>query len=417
MPRQSVGVDCLSAARVRIALAFDNFTKVCVSYSAGKDSTVLLHLVMQEARKRDRQVAVLLVDLEAQYKATIDHAEALFERYADNIDPYWVALPLHLRNAVSVFEPFWLCWDPSATEAWVRQPPKFAITDPARFPFFQQGMEFEEFVPLFADWYSDGVDTAFFVGIRTQESYNRFLTIASPHKTMWDGHRFTTGVCSNSDSFNFYPLYDWTAEDIWTFHAQHRDLPYNRIYDLMHAAGVPLTVQRICQPYGDDQRRGLWLYHLLEPETWGRVVARVNGANGGALYSREHGNINGYRKVSKPDHLTWKEFAYYLVASMPPVSQEHYANKIGQFTRWWGERGYPEGIPDEIDYDLEIQKLAPSWRRVCKTLLRNDWWCKGLGFTQHKSAAYEQYLELMRRRKAALAAKGNLSTEPSEVAA
>jgi predicted phosphoadenosine phosphosulfate sulfurtransferase len=401
VPRQSTGIDVLTAARQRIKLAFDNFDKVCVSYSAGKDSTVMLHLVMEEAIRRDRQVAVLLIDLEAQYKSTIDHAEALFEMYQANIDPYWVALPLHLRNAVSVFEPFWLCWDPEAEAAWVRKPPAVAITDPERLPFFRTGMEFEEFVPQFADWYADGTDTAFFVGIRTQESYSRFLAIASSHKSMWDGYRFTTGVCQTSDSYNFYPIYDWSTEDIWTFQASRPDLPYNEVYDLMHLAGVPLNSQRICQPYGDDQRRGLWLYHLLEPQTWGRVVARVNGANSGAMYSQEHGNINGYRKVSKPDHLTWKEFAYLLVSSMPAVSQEHYANKIGQFVKWWTDRGYPDGIPDEGDYDLEIAKKIPSWRRVCKTLLRNDWWCKGIGFTQHKSAAYTQYLELMRRRKAA----------------
>jgi predicted phosphoadenosine phosphosulfate sulfurtransferase len=373
----------------------------------------MLHLVMAEARKRDRKVAVLLIDLEAQYRSTIEHAEALFEMYRDNIEPYWVALPLHLRNAVSVFEPFWLCWDPDSQDAWVRQPPKFAITDPGHFPFFHQGMEFEEFVPQFADWYSAGVDTAFFVGIRTQESYSRFLAIASSHKSMWNEYRFTTGVCTNSDSYNFYPLYDWATEDIWTYQGQHPELPYNEVYDLMHQAGVSIHMQRICQPYGDDQRRGLWLYHLLEPETWGRVVARVNGANSGAMYSQEHGNINGYRKVSKPPHLTWKEFAYLLVSSMPRQTQEHYANKIGQFVKWWTDRGYPDGIPDEGDYDLEIAKRIPSWRRVCKTLLRNDWWCKGIGFTQHKSAAYTAYLELMRRRKAEAAEQMALTGTPS----
>lgn len=61
--------------------------------------------------------------------------------------------------------------------------------------------------------------------------------------------------------------------------------------------------------------------------------------------------------------------------------------------------GYPEGIPDEADYNLEVKKKAPSWRRVCKSLLRNDYWCKGLGFTQHKTGAYKKYLELMKKRK------------------
>jgi predicted phosphoadenosine phosphosulfate sulfurtransferase len=399
MPRESIGVNVLEAAKFRIKLAFDTCERVCVSFSAGKDSTVLLHLVMEEAIARDRTVGVLLIDLEAQYDLTIRNGLECFEMYKEHIDPYWVALPIHLRNAVSVYEPFWLCWDPECKPAWVRTPPDFAVTDPAKFPFFRAGMEFEEFVPQFAEWYSGGVTTAFFVGIRTQESYNRYLTIASGWKTMLDEYRFTTAVCDGGASFNFYPIYDWATEDIWRFVARNKHLPYNEVYDRMHMAGMTISQMRICQPYGDDQRKGLWLFHLIEPMTWGRVVARVNGANSGSLYCRESGNITGYRKISKPPDITWKEFAYLLVSSMPKRTQEHYANKIGVFVKWWTERGYDNGIPDEADYDLEIAKKAPSWRRVCKSLLRNDWWCKGLGFTQHRSEAYMKYLDLMRRRR------------------
>jgi predicted phosphoadenosine phosphosulfate sulfurtransferase len=155
---------------------------------------------------------------------------------------------------------------------------------------------------------------------------------------------------------------------------------------------------RICQPYGDDQRRGLWLFHIIEPETWARIVARVNGANSGALYINDTGNINGYRRISKPPNHTWKSFAMLLLNSLPPKTKEHFENKVFLFEKWWLKRGYKE-LPDEADYELEAQKLAPSWRRICKALLRNDYWCKGIGFSQHKSEAYQAYLELMRKRK------------------
>lgn len=42
---------------------------------------------------------------------------------------------------------------------------------------------------------------------------------------------------------------------------------------------------------------------------------------------------------------------------------------------------------------------APSWRRLCKVLLRNDYWCKGLGMTQPKSEAYGKYLAIKKERK------------------
>lgn len=406
MPKRGLGKDVLTAARERISWVFDNFERPYVSFSAGKDSTVMLHLVMEEAIKRDQRIGVLLVDLEGQYKLTIDHAKACFEMYADHIDPYWVCLPIHLRNAVSVYTPFWKCWDPNEREAWIREMPEGCISDPAFFPFFHDGMEFEEFVPLFGEWYSQGKSTACFVGIRTDESLNRYRTIASRWKVMKDGVQWTTKVTDNV--YNAYPIYDWHVNDLWTWHAQTKK-PHNRLYDLMHMAGLTPHQMRICQPYGDDQRRGLWLFHLIEPETWARVVSRVNGANGGALYVQEWGNVNGYRRVTKPPGHTWKSFAELLISSMPPQTKEHFENKMLLFDRWWQERGYPEGLPDEADYHMEAARKAPSWRRVCKSLLRNDYWCKGLGFTQHKSAAYEKYLDLMRRRKAAWSADQELA--------
>ena len=105
-----LGVDVLTAARARIARVFDDFPRVYVSFSGGKDSGVLYELAAQEARTRGRRIGVLFVDLEAQYQLTIDYIRLMYQRHADVTDPYWVALPLSLRNAVSQFEPQWLCW-------------------------------------------------------------------------------------------------------------------------------------------------------------------------------------------------------------------------------------------------------------------------------------------------------------------
>lgn len=397
MPKKYLDVSVYDAAVERTRWAFENHDKVYVAMSGGKDSTVMLHIAAMVAREMGRRFALVFIDLEGQYKVTIEHTMACFSMYDDCADPYWICLPLHLRNGVSVYEPFWKCWDPAAREAWIRQPPDLAITDPAHFPFFWEGMEFEEFVPLFGAWYGGDDDVACLVGIRSDESLNRYRTIASTTKTTADGRCWTTEV--ELGVWNVYPIYDWRTEDIWRFQGKNPELPYNGLYDLMHKAGLTIHQMRICQPYGDDQRRGLWLYHLIEPETWSRVVARVNGANGGSLYAREHGNINGYRRVSKPDGHTWRTFAELLLSGMPSATREHYWNKITLFRKWWMDRGYPDGIPDEVDYHLEAAKKAPSWRRVVKALLRNDYWCKGLGFSQHKSDAYHKYLDLMRRRR------------------
>jgi predicted phosphoadenosine phosphosulfate sulfurtransferase len=394
-----LGINVLEAAQQRIAWTFDIFPRILVSFSGGKDSTVMLHLVMQEAQRRNRKVAVMLVDLEGQYKLTIEHAQEMYDLYADHIEPYWVCLPIALRNAVSNYEPKWICWEPGREQDWIRQPPDMAITDREALPFFRyhpdRAMEFEEFVPKFGDWYAQGKLCACFVGIRTGESLNRWRTIAG-HGQKFEGRNWTNHVMKST--WNVYPIYDWHTNDIWTYHAK-TNLPYNRLYDRMHQAGLTPHQMRICQPYGDDQRQGLWLFQIIEPETWARIVARVNGANQGALYANESGNILGRIKIDKPEGHTWESFAHLLLDSMPEKTSEHYKNKIAVFIQWYRDAGYPDGIPDEMPADIEAAREAPSWRRVCKTLLRNDYWCKGLGFSQQVGTAHTQYKQLMAKRR------------------
>lgn len=393
MAKRDLSCNVLDAAILRIRRVFDDFPRIYVSFSGGKDSAVMLHLVMHEAQSRQRKVGVLFVDLEAQYALTIEHVEEMLTTYSDWIEPYWVALPLNLRNAVSQYEPQWMCWEPGRESEWVRQPNKASITDEEFFPFFRRRMEFEEFTPSFGHWYSQEKLCACFVGIRADESLNRYRSIVRK-KSSFQNLPWTTWV--GGSLYNAYPIYDWRTADIWTFNGKFR-APYNRLYDRMHQAGLSIHQARICQPYGDDQRKGLWLYHVIEPETWGRVVARVKGTNQGALYARESGNILGQRKISKPSDLTWRQFSELLLGSMPPATAENYRNKIAVFLKWYQDRGYPNGIPDD---GSATDRKVPNWTRVCKALLRNDYWCKGLSFSQHKTEAFARYQQIMKRRRA-----------------
>ncbi len=392
MSKKPLGVDVLTAAKARIKEVFHYFPRVYLSFSGGKDSAVLFHLAAEEARATGKTMGVLIVDLEAQYAHTISHVRAMLDEYADCIELFWVALPIALRNAVSVYEPKWLSWDPSAKDAWVRKPDPQSITDPKAFPFFENGMEFEDFVPKFGEWYSQGQPTACLVGIRTDESLNRFRAIANRKKKTFGGRCWTTRIWQTS-VYNAYPIYDWRTKDIWTYFAR-TGKQYNRLYDLMHQAGLSIHQQRICQPYGDDQRKGLWLYHVIEPETWARVVARVSGVNSGSEFVQFNGNGSGQVKISKPDGHTWQSFCSLILESLPDHMAEHYRNKIHVFLRWHEERGFASGIPDEADAKEEAARKVPSWRRIAKMLLRNDYWAKGLSFSQTKHGYhYQQYMK------------------------
>ena len=392
--KRGLGIDVLAAARARIAWVFDTFERVCVSFSGGKDSTVMLHLVADEARRHNRTFALLFIDLEAQYDLTIEHVSKCFDEYAGLIEPYWIALPLVLRNAVSQFQPRWICWEPSKESAWVRSMDTRSISEGSRFQFYRYAMEFEEFVEEFAAWYSGGALTACLVGIRADESLNRFRALFMDHAT-FEGRRYTSR--KGPSLFNVYPIYDWRTKDLWIYHSRHGGR-YNSLYDRMRLAGLTIHQMRICQPYGDDQRKGLWLYQVIEPETWGRVVARVNGANQGAMYAHTSGNMSGNIRVSKPEGHTWQSFARLLLATMPHAMAEHYGSRIDTFLYWWAAKGVTV-VPDEAERSLEASRKAPSWRRICKALLRNDYWCKGLSFSQLATTDPQRYKKLMKARR------------------
>lgn len=396
--KQYLDISVLQATQERISTVFDNFEKYYISFSGGKDSTVMTHLVMAEAIKRDKKVGLLIIDLEAQYSHTITHICEMVERYKDHIDLHWFCGELLLRNAVSDFEPKWVCWDEDKKDIWVRPKPEHE-SDLSQYDFYIPKMEFEEFMVLFGKWYAQDKLTAGFIGIRSDESLHRYRAIVSNKDGLtFQGHKWTTRL--SSVLYNIYPIYDWRTEDIWLFHFKRPDLCYNKIYDLMTKAGVKFSNQRLCQPFGDDQKKGLWLYHLLEPLTWYKLINRVSGVNSGALYVQETGNMTGAGKISKPDNHTWESYTNFLLKTLPGKMQQHYRERFIKFIAGWKQRGYAS-IPDEAPHDLEVRCWAPSWKRMARCILRNDYYCKGLGQTQPKSEAYEKYKAIKEKRRLA----------------
>ncbi len=396
----------LDAARERINYVFDEFDNVYLSVSGGKDSSVQMQLTREVLRERGRGETfdVLFVDLEAQYKATIEQMETLIDNSQDVLgDVYWVCLPLSLRNAVSQIQPKWTCWNPDERGKWVRDRPDAAHTltlDEHPFEFFEPEMEFEDFGDEFARWYADRHDgtVADMIAIRSDESLNRFRTLTNEDKQRYGDKHWTTRVRINDeylDAYNAYPIYDWRVGDVWGYVAM-RDLPYNQVYEQLWKNGVPLTEQRICQPFGDDQRNGLDQFRRIEPETWEKVLNRVSGVNFGNIYART--SLLGHLESEKPDHLSWEEYAVFLLESVglyTPELREHYTDKITTFIEWYEDTEYPDreppwteemGLKDFPDAhpDHSSKQRWPSWERIAWALERNDFWMKRLGFNQTK---------------------------------
>lgn len=399
VPKIYKDINVYDAAINRYDIILNEFDNYYVSVSGGKDSSIMLQLMAQEARKYGKKFSVLYIDLEAQYQATIGHINALIDATKDVVENwYWCALPLSLRNAVSAIQPKWICWDKKDKKKWVREYPTkredvVLVTEdslPAGWDWFFRGMEFEEFILWFAKWFNEthGGKTAAGIGIRSDESLNRFRTIVSDKKERYKNYPWTTRAHCKSEvlnCWNFFPLYDWRTEDDWTAVAK-LNLLFNPIYELMYKNGLSIYEQRLCQPYGDDQRKGLDQYRTLEPETWEKVLNRVEGVNFGNIYCRT--SLLGNIKSEKPDNLTWEQYAVFLLESIgmyAPEVRDHYHTKIKTFLQWYEKDGISlDQIPDEADKKLESSKKTASWRRIARAIEKNDFWMSRLSFGETK---------------------------------
>ena len=427
--------DVYTAAKERIEYIFDEFEHICVSFSGGKDSGTVLNMCIDEARKRKRKIGVLFIDLEAFYKKTIEFVERMLENNKDVLEPYWICLPMESPNSLSYLEPTWIWWDKEKEPIWVRPMPKkeYVINEENNpLDFYKKNMPFEEFIKHFGNWYGKGEKTATLVGIRTDESLNRFRAIAGT-KSMYKDKNYSTKVTENV--YNFYPIYDWSVEDIWTYNGKFQK-DYNKLYDLFYKAGVSIHKMRVDEPFGNEAKAGLSMFRVIEPDTWAKVVNRVSGANFGNIYS---GNKIMTAHYKLPKNHTWKSFTFFLLDTLPPEISEHYKIKFSKFIKYWVEKGCPvseehikimeETCPDAIinthefsrrgKGDKEVIKFTKvvdeipgvdnkddvlTWRRMAMCIIKNDYTCKSLSFgmtkdlTVRQKAIMEKYKNIIRGR-------------------
>lgn len=428
MAKNYIDKNVYDLAQERLNYIFDEFENVYVSFSGGKDSGCLLNMAIDIARARKRRLGVLFIDLEAFYQKTIEFIERMINSNLDVLDPYWVCLPMESPNSLSYLEPTWIWWDKEKKDIWVRPMPtnKWVINeDNNPFDFYKKNMPFEEFIKYFGNWYGKGGKTACLIGIRTDESLNRFRAIVADKET-YKGKIYSTFV--QNQTYNFYPLYDWSVEDDWTYNGKFGK-DYNKLYDLFYKAGVSIHKMRVDEPFGNEAKAGLNMFRVIEPQTWQRVVNRVSGANFGCIYQ---GNKIMSAKHQLPKNHTWKSYTEFLLSTLPKETADNYRRKFDKFIKWWKEKGCPmrddyiktleETAPKEVINTHEFSKRGKgdkevikfkeildenpidrkddilTWRRMAMCIIKNDYICKGLSFAITKDLTKRQQ-EIMERYK------------------
>lgn len=425
--------DVHTATQERIKYCFDHFDNVLVAFSGGKDSGVLLNICYDYARRVGalNKMAMYHIDYEAQYQKTTEYVTETFNTL-EGIRKFWLCLPISAQCAVNMRNPgLWFPWNKDEEDIWVRPLPNdSAVIHQDNVPFrFKERMSDYEMQSAFCKWFSKKYGkTAVLIGIRADESLIRYHVIASGRKiNTYHDKQWITGE-GDGKTYKAYPLYDWSCEDIWTANARF-GFSYNKLYDLMYQAGLSIESMRVASPFNNCAISSLKLYKVLEPDTWARLVGRVNGVNFSGIYGGT--TAMGWRKIKLPKGYTWKEYCYFLLGTLDSDMRKNYERKLKVSIAFWKEKGgaLSEETVREIeksavpytnkgkiskisnkdviafhDYpdDLNITdfKSVPTYKRMCICILKNDYFCKYMGFAptslevRRKKHALKKYQNL-----------------------
>lgn len=291
----------LEAAIKRIVFLFDNYDNISLSFSGGKDSAALFHLINNEAKKRDRKFILYFQDQEAEYQGTIDFMEWAMTQ--PNVIPLWYQVPIFMTNAASHQQLFLWAWGDG--EKWVRDKNPIAIHSienkyPKRFHKFNL-------------WVAQNLrkrsgKSISIIGLRAEESPDRrFVMFGEDSDLFW--------LRRKNEPHRAYPIIDWKFKDVWKFLIDG-NYKYNRIYDKMYMLGHDLRTMRVSNLIHEKAFRCLSDLQELEPETYDKLESRLQGVHTAALYGKEN-LIYSIKKL--PDNFkSWKEYKDFLLESIHP---------------------------------------------------------------------------------------------------
>ena len=422
MKRVAKDMNVYDAANERIDFIFKNFKRIYISFSGGKDSGVMLNLVIDYMRKNGitEKVGLMTLDNEANYEHSLTFMHSIIQKNLDILDVHWCCLPITLPCTVSHYAVDWQCWGENDKDRWIRpmSHEEYIVNlHNHKYPFFRENMNYDEFWDSFGEWYGQGESCACLIGIRTAESLNRFRAIMNERKETLHGKNWTKK--NGPLVYNCYPIYDWRTEDIWTANAKF-DWEYNGLYDVFYKAGVPVSKMRVASPFMSESKSSLGLYRVIDGHTWAKLCARVQGANFVATYGKQL----GYRSFKLPANHTWKSFVKFLLDTLPKEVGENFKKRFIQSISFWARTGRGlkaetiqelqdagigytlngktahgnktldrvriHRVPDHLDMLSCHNGEVTSWKRFAITILKNDHTCKYLGLAPTKEQMERQ---------------------------
>ena len=336
----------LKAAKKRISYIFDEFDSINVSISGGKDSTVLCHLALMEAKRRGRKIGIFFLDEEVVYDGTVNQVEYLMSLYPENTNRLWLQIPFNLTNSTSYFDGQLDCWEQSKKKLWMHKRDKKNILNKTwshktKIADKNKGFGFYDVLYNFELSFEN---TAFLVGLRADESLNRYRTmVKNPgyKDVYWSTKRFGT-------NYTFYPLYDWGFHDVWKYIGEN-NLKYHKFYDFAYLKGKNVNEIRVSSLTHEKSFKSIQDLPEFEFDTYQKLLKRIKGIS----FAQETAKDKKMFKVQElpKNYNSWIEYRNFLLNTYPDKS------KIDIFKKRFSKH-------------LNNEYVA---RQQCKQLILNDY--------------------------------------------
>lgn len=313
-------VDVVTAARKRILNVFSNGVPVYLSFSAGKDSLCMSHLVYDLAihgQIDPKQIVVIFIDEEAIYPSMEQMAQRWRKRFLSIGSEFrWYCLPLrqvsslhHLQNNEQ-----WITWEPGKETDWVRQPPPFAIRSSPYLNYVGE-MNYQTFTPLVT---KDGIQL---IGVRASESIQRAQYISKMNMSK-------NGITGKN---SIYPIYDWKDCDVWLYIKEHH-LDFPDSYIDLYRAGVQKNRLRLSNFFGADSIAGLRFIAETDHNLWERIERREPNAYLTLLYWDSELFKRSTRKRKAMEGDTGKDYKAILEQMLFREPEKYFTNPGTQRT-------------------------------------------------------------------------------------
>lgn len=359
----------LEASKKRIKYIFDEFNNIIVSISGGKDSTVLAHLALQEAHKQGRKIGIFFLDEEVVYRNTVEQVEYIMSLYPENTNRFWLQIPFNLTNSTSFADGQVKCWEQAKKKLWMHPRKQENIlrktwSHETKIADKNKGFGFYDVLYNFELSFKD---TAFLVGLRADESLNRYRTMVK-RKGYKDIYWSTKRAGTN---FTFYPIYDWGFHDVWKYIGEQH-LKYHKYYDFAYMKGKHINEIRVSSLTHEKSFKSIQDLPEFEFDTYEKLLKRIKGIS----FAQETAKDKKMFKVQElpKNFKQWRDYRDFLLLTYPdkekkPIFEKRFKKHLNnefvarQQCKQLILNDYENNFPIKNTEDPIVEKIN-YWRKI-----------------------------------------------------